>query len=76
MKKKMKFFKKFNTFHKNLKFTLEHELLNKLNFLDVLISKDNGQIMTSWYRKPSHTLLFNDFKIHGIHMDQKFIKSI
>ena len=27
------FLKKFNTFHKNLKFTLEHEQLNQLNFL-------------------------------------------
>ena len=36
----------FNNFHKNLRFTLEHEQNNKLNFLDVLISKNNGQLMT------------------------------
>ena len=57
--------KKFNTFHKNLKFTFELEQLNKLNFLDVLISKDNEKIMTSWYRKPSHTLLSNPWNSHG-----------
>ena len=56
---------KFNTFHKNLKFTLEHEQFNQLNFLDVLISKHNGQILTSWYRKPSNTLMFNPWISHG-----------
>ena len=55
----------FNTFHKNLKFTLEHEQFNILNFLDVLISKNNGQIMTRWYRKPSNTLMFNPWNSHG-----------
>ena len=53
------FLKIFNTFHKYLKFTLEHEQLNQLNFLDVLISKNNGQILTSWYTQPSNTLMFN-----------------
>ena len=57
--------KTFNSFHKNLKFTLELEKLNKLNFLDVLIYNDNGKIMTSWYRKPSNTLLFNTWYLHG-----------
>ena len=55
---------KFNTFHKTLKFNLELEQLNKLNFLDVLIFKDNEQIMTNWYRKLSHTLLFNKWNSH------------
>ena len=57
--------KTFNKFHKNLKFTIEHEQNNKLNFLDVLISKNNGQIITSWYRKPSNTLMFNPWDSHG-----------
>ena len=31
------FLKKFNTFHKNLKFTLEHEQLNRLtSFIDMI----------------------------------------
>ena len=34
-------------------------------FRDVLISKNNGQIMTSWYRKPSNTLMFNPWNSHG-----------
>ena len=59
------FLKIFNNFHKNLKFTLEHEQFNQLNFLDVLISKNNGQIMTSWYRKSSNTLMFNPWNSHG-----------
>ena len=59
------FLRIFNTFQKNLKFTLEREQFNKLNFLDVLISNNNGKITTSWYRKPSHTLMFNPWDSHG-----------
>ena len=55
----------FNSFHKNLRFTLEHKQNNKLNFLDVLISKNKGQLMTSWYRKPSNTLMFYPWESHG-----------
>ena len=44
----------------------EHEQNNKLNFLDVLISKNNCQIMTSWYRKPFNTLMFNQWNSHGL----------
>ena len=65
-------FDKFNTFHKNLKFTLEHEHLNKLHFLDVLISKDYGQIIKVGIE--DHLTLY--CLIHGIQMDQQFIKSI
>ena len=44
-----------------LKFTLETETQNKLNFLDVLIRKENNKIITSWYRKPSNTLNFTNW---------------
>jgi hypothetical protein len=59
------FLNKFNCFHKSLKFTMEHEQNNKLSFLDVLISKNNGKLSTSWYRKPSNTLMFNPWESHG-----------
>ena len=59
------FLKKFNSFHKSLKFTMEHEQNNKLSFLDVQISKNNGKLITSWYRKPSNTLMFNPWESHG-----------
>ena len=30
-----------------------------------MISQNNGQIMTCWYRKPSNTLIFNPWNSHG-----------
>ena len=48
-----------------LKFTMETETQNKLNFLDVLIRKENNKIITSWYRKPSNTLNFTNWNSFG-----------
>ena len=47
------------------KFTMETETQNKLNFLDVLIRKENTKIITSWYRKPSNTLNFTNWNSFG-----------
>ena len=47
--------KSFNNFHPNLRFNIEKEQNQRLNFLDVMIAKINGKIITSWYRKPSNT---------------------
>lgn len=44
-----------NTFHKNIQFTIEHETNSALPFLDVLIMKEGGSVVTSVYRKPTHT---------------------
>ena len=55
----------FNNFHKNLKFTMEKEENGRLNFLDVSVSKNDGQLFTSWYRKSSNTLMFNQWTSHG-----------
>ena len=44
-----------------LKFTMESEIQIKLNFLGVLIRKENNKIITSWYRKPSNTLNFTNW---------------
>ena len=40
---------------------MEKEENGKLNFLDVSISKHEGHLLTSWYRKPSNTLLFTQW---------------
>ena len=48
-----------------LRFTIKTETQNKLNFLDVLIRKENNKIVTSWYRKPSNTLNFTNWNSCG-----------
>ena len=48
---------KLNLLHPALKFTVEKEQNNSLNFLDVLVEKDGTGFLTSVYRKT--TLLVN-----------------
>ena len=42
----------FNLGHENIKFTSEKETNNKLSFLDIEISRDKNQFITSVYCKP------------------------
>ena len=44
-----------NEQHNNIKFTAEIECDNSINFLDILISKENNKYVTSTYRKPTVT---------------------
>ena len=46
---------KLNLVHPALKFTVEKEQNNSLNFLDVLVEKDGTGFLTSLYRKPTFT---------------------
>ena len=46
---------KLNLLHPALKFTVEREQNNSLNFLDVLVEKDGTGFLTSVYRKPTFT---------------------
>jgi hypothetical protein len=57
-KKMIEFHSRINKWHSNLHFTIEHESNNSLAFLDVLVTQDKGQLITSLYRKPSHTGLY------------------
>jgi len=43
----------FNSYHSRLKFTYELEDDNMLNFLNISVIKDNGNIITNWFRKPT-----------------------
>ena len=52
------FHSKINKWHNNLKFTREYESNNSLPFLDVLVTRENNQLTTSLYRKPTHTGLY------------------
>ena len=47
---------KFNTSHRSIKFSLEPETNNRLNFLDVYITwRDNGTLKRAIFRKPTWT---------------------
>ena len=46
---------KLNLLHPALKFTVEKEQANSLNFLDVLVERDGTGFSTSVYRKPRFT---------------------
>lgn len=52
----------FNKFHPKLQFTTDIEKDNTLPFLDTLIVKDNNQLKTRWYRKPSNSNRLLNYK--------------
>ena len=54
-----------NTFHPNIKFTMEAESSNQLPFLDILVSRSNGQFMTGIFRKETFTGLGLNFFSHS-----------
>ena len=51
----------FNSHHENIKFTSEKETNSKLFFLEIEISKDKDQFITSVYCKPTFRELFSNF---------------
>ena len=56
------FFEYFNTQHRNIKFTLEHETSDCISFLDVLVTRnEEGTIETSMYRKETFSGLYMKF---------------
>lgn len=55
----------FNSYHPNLKFTIEHEINNSIAFLDLYLTRENNKITTNWYRKPTWSgRLINFFSHH------------
>jgi hypothetical protein len=48
-------FTAFNSITPHLKFTMEKEKENKLDFLDITIQKDQGKLKFDIYRKPTTT---------------------
>ena len=56
-------FDKFNSFHKNLKFTKHSFVDNNIHFLDIAIDKNKAEL----YYKPTHTGQYSDIAMfHGI----------
>ena len=58
------FLNHINSFHPNIKFTLELEQDKKLSFLDILISRDNHNFFTGIFRKKTFTGLGQNFFSH------------
>lgn len=55
----------FNSIDDSIQFTLETEKNNKINFLDLEIQKtENGKLITNWYKKPSWSGNYLNFKSH------------
>ena len=51
-----------NSYHKNIKFTIEIETENKISFLDVLLIHSNSLISTKVYRKNTNTDIYINWK--------------
>ena len=67
----------FNLCHVNIKFTSEKEIKNKLSFLDIKLSRDKNQFITSVYGKPTSSGVFSHFDsfiagIYKFNLDYKF----
>jgi hypothetical protein len=58
--KHKRFLRRINKWHPNINFTPEHEIEDKLAFLDVLVIPDNktDKYITTVYRKPTNTSLY------------------
>ena len=50
-----------NTRHKSMRFTSELESNEQFSFLDILVTKKNGEFCTSVYRKPTFSGLYTKF---------------
>ena len=69
------FLERLNGFHPNLKFTHESSRV-KVNFLDVVISNDNGDFASDLYCKPTDCHQFLDFgSCHPAHVKKSIIYS-
>lgn len=56
----------FNSYHKNLKFTVEEEINASINFLDMsLHRKNDGHIETIWYQKAIASGRYLHFEAHN-----------
>lgn len=54
----------FNNYNNFLKFTIEKETDNSINFLDMRIIRCDNKILTDWYQKPTATGRYINFNSH------------
>jgi hypothetical protein len=70
------FFYHINNFDNELKsiqFTIEIEKDNQISFLDTLVSKNNGLIKTTVYRKPTHSNRYLNFRSNHSLINKKSV---
>jgi hypothetical protein len=55
----------FNSIYPNIKFTMENEIHNTLNYLDLTITVNHNELTFGIYRKPTNTdLIIHDDSCH------------
>ena len=57
----LKFHAYLNTYHPNMPFSFEQEINDKLSFLDVEVSQQQGKFVTTVYRKPTFSGMYTHF---------------
>ena len=57
--------------HQNISFSVEHEDISSLLFLDIKICRKNGQFVTSVYRKPIFSGFFTNYKSFHYNVPKK-----
>ena len=57
----VKFRNYFNTCHPSISFSYEEEKDNKMSFLDIEISRENGKFVTAVYRKPTFSGVYTHY---------------
>ena len=50
-----------NTYHSNMSFSFEQEINDKLSFLDVELSRQQGKFVTTVYRKSTFSGVYTHF---------------
>ena len=56
-----KFHTYLNTCHANMSFSFEQKLHGKLSFLDVEVSRQQGEFVTTVYKKPTFSGVYTHF---------------
>jgi len=66
--------KTFNEYHSRLKFTYEVESNDALNFLNTSVMRENGKLITNWFRKPTFSGRYINF--FSYHPEQYKVNTI
>ena len=61
--------KQINSTHPKIQFTEEKENHNKINYLDIAITKNNNHIQYAIYRKPTSTNIIIPNPVSYTHLD-------
>jgi hypothetical protein len=71
------FFYHTNSIRPTIQFTMETEANNKIPFLDVHVIRKQSSIITTVYRKPTHTGCYLNFHLnHPPHVKRGIIRSL